>query len=98
MVRAFITRYGALTRSRLFVNEDEKPVLTEDELWEYLHYDEGIPVTRRTIKWAVLRREIIPTRLGNKNLFIRADAWLWIESRRQPGIYHAPESGAAVGE
>ena len=73
------------------MDDDEKPVLTEDELWEYLHYDEGIPVTRRTIKWAVLRREIIPTRLGNKNLFSRRDGVVWLISRRQPGPYRASE-------
>ena len=45
----------------------DTPVLTKDELWEYLHHDEGLPVTRRTIKHAVIRREIVPTRLGNSN-------------------------------
>jgi len=39
----------------------DTPVLTEDELWEYLHHDEGLPVTRRTIKHVVIRREIVPT-------------------------------------
>jgi hypothetical protein len=80
------------------MNDDEKPVLTEDELWEYLHYDEGIPVTRRTVKWAVLRREIIPTRLGNTNFFSKRDALNWLTSRRQTGVYRAAENDAAVAK
>ncbi|GFG67912.1 hypothetical protein MKUB_54020 [Mycobacterium kubicae] len=69
-------------------------MLSEDELWEYLHHKEGIPVTRRTIKWAVLRREIVPTRLGNKNLFSKRDALNWLASRRQTGPYRAPKAAA----
>ena len=29
------------------MDEDQKPTMTEQELWEWLLYDEGIPVTRR---------------------------------------------------
>lgn len=48
----------------------DKPNLTEQELFEYLYWDEDlIGVTRRSVKWAVLRREILPTRIGNKNYF-----------------------------
>ncbi len=64
--------------------------LTEEQLWEYL-VSLGYPVTRRAIKWAVLRREILPVRLGRGNYFSRRDGLDWIESRRQPGNYHAPE-------
>lgn len=71
------------------MNEDEKPTMTEQELWEWLYYDEDIPVTRRTIKYAVIGREIIPTRIGNSNRFSRKDGWDWIKSRKQPGAYHA---------
>jgi hypothetical protein len=77
------------------VNEDQKPTMTEQELWEWLHNDEGIPVSRRTIKWAVLRREILPTRLGSSNRFSKQDGWAWLESRKQPGRYQAPENAAA---
>jgi hypothetical protein len=80
------------------VDDDEKPTTTEQELWEWLHYDEGIPLTRRAIKHAVLNREIKPTRIGNCNLYSRQDGWDWIKSRKQPGIYRAPESRAAVSE
>lgn len=57
------------------MDEDEKPTMTEQELWEWLHYDEGIPLTRRAIKHAVLNREIKPTRIGNSNLYCKKDGW-----------------------
>ncbi|VBA47123.1 hypothetical protein [Mycobacterium attenuatum] len=81
------------------MDDDEKPTMTETELWEWLHYDEVIPVTRRTIKWAVLRREIIPTRLGNGNFFSKRDGLEWLKSRKQPETAptrnYAAESHAA---
>ncbi|ACC42852.1 hypothetical protein MMAR_4445 [Mycobacterium marinum M] len=80
------------------MDEDEKPTMTEQELWEWLHYDEGIPLTRRAIKHAVLNREIKPTRIGNSNLYCKKDGWDFIKSRKQSGVYHAPETRAAVGE
>jgi len=75
------------------VHEDEKPTMTETELWEWLCFDEDIPVTRRAIKIAVVRREIKPTRIGLKNLFSKRDGWDWLASRKQDGIYHAPAAG-----
>lgn len=80
------------------MDDDEKPTLNEQELYEYLHYDEGLPVTRRAIKYAVLRREIQPTRLGGGNFYSKRDGLEWVKSRKQPGVYRAPESRAAVGE
>lgn len=78
------------------MNDIDKPVLTEQELYEYLRYDEGlVGVTRRSVKWAVLRREILPTRIGNKNYFTKRDGLDWIASRRQLGVYRAPKSKAA---
>jgi hypothetical protein len=78
------------------VDEDQKPTMSEQELFEWLCYDEGIEgVTRRSMKWAVLRREIVPTRIGNKNWFSKQDGWDWIKSRKQPGNYRAPEAKAA---
>lgn len=76
------------------MDDMDKPVLTENELWEYLHCEQGLPVTRRSIKHAVLRREIVPTRLGNCNFFSRRDGLDWIVSRKQTGTYRA-KSGAA---
>jgi hypothetical protein len=39
-------------------------------------------VSRRAIKYAVLRREIIPTRFGNGNYFSKRDGLEWIKSRQ----------------
>ncbi|MCB0941472.1 MAG: hypothetical protein KDB72_14700 [Mycobacterium sp.] len=66
------------------MDEDKKPTMTEQELWEWLHHDEGIPVSRRTIKMAVINREIKPTRYGNGNYFSKQDGWDFIASRKQP--------------
>jgi hypothetical protein len=68
--------------------------LTEDDVFRYL-VELGYPVKRRTIKYAFLRRELIPVRLGNSNYVSKQDALDWVESRRQPGIYRAPESAGA---
>jgi hypothetical protein len=54
----------------------------------------GYPVTRRMIKYAVLRRELKPVRLGNGNYLSENDLAAWIESRRQAGIYRLPEGAA----
>lgn len=64
--------------------------MTEDESFTWL-ISIGYRVTRRTVKWAVLRREIHPTRLGAKNYFSQRDWLRWIESRKQTGIYRAAE-------
>nr|WP_313774275.1 hypothetical protein [Mycobacterium sp.] len=80
------------------MDDNEKPTMTEQELWEWLHYDEGIPVTRRAIKYAVQDREIKPTRIGNGNFYSRQDGWEWLKSRKQSGVYRAPETRAVVGE
>jgi hypothetical protein len=68
--------------------------LTENGVYQYL-LELGYPVTRRMIKWAVMRRELVPVRLGVGNYWSRQDALDWVESRRQPGIYRAPESAGA---
>lgn len=73
----------------------EVPNLNEEQLFEKL-LDLGFPVTRRAIKYAVLRRELIPVRIGRGNYFSVKDGLRWVESRRQPGHYRAPES--AVGQ
>lgn len=64
---------------------DDDPVLTENELFEYLRYDRGlVSVTRRSVKYAVLRREIVPTQIGGKNWFSRADGDAWIKACKRP--------------
>lgn len=60
----------------------DRPNLTEQELFEYLHNSERLPVTRRAIKYAVMRREIVPTRIGNSNYFSMRDGLDWIRSRK----------------
>lgn len=57
-----------------YLYELDKPNLTEEQLFEYLRDDEDLPVTRRSIKYAVMRREIRPTRIGPRNYFSNATA------------------------
>ncbi len=66
------------------MNDDEKPTMTEQELWEWLHHQEGIPVSRRAIKHAVIDRRITPTRFGNNNYFSKRDGWDFITAQKQP--------------
>jgi hypothetical protein len=83
---------------------DDDPVFNEQELFEYLRYQRGLVcVTRWAIKQAVQRREIVPTRIGNKNWFSKQDGDDWIKSRKQPEPWRfvgananrrAPESAA----
>ena len=73
----------------------DRPNLTEQELFEYLYLDLDLPVTRRSVKEAVKRREIQPTRLGNGNYFSKRDGLDWVKSRKQSGVYRAPEVHAA---
>jgi hypothetical protein len=87
----------------LFVNDDD-PVLNEQQLFEYLRYERNlISVTRRSVKHAVIDREIVPTRIGNKNWFSKRDGDDWIKSRKQPkptrfvgvNAHRAPETKGA---
>jgi hypothetical protein len=73
------------------VDELDRPNLTEQELFEFLYYDEELPVTRRAVHYAVLNREIQPTRLGNGNFFSKHDGLDWIKSRKQTGVYRLPD-------
>jgi hypothetical protein len=73
----------------------DKPTLTEDGLYRYLKHEEGLPVTRYLIKCAVMRRELVPVRLGHGNYFSRRDGLTWIESRRTPGPYRVPKAQLA---
>lgn len=65
------------------MDDIDKPVLNEQGLFEYLHHDEGLTsVTRSSIKWAVIRREIVPTRIGRCNYFSKRDGLELVESCR----------------
>ena len=66
-----------------YLNELDKPNLTEQQLFEYLRNDEDVPVTRRSIKYAVMRREIVPTKIGRSNYFSKRDGLDWIASRKR---------------
>lgn len=59
------------------------PNLTETQLYDKL-VSMGFPVTRRSVKWAVIEREIVPLQISGKNWFSVRDGLNWIESRRQP--------------
>jgi hypothetical protein len=62
--------------------ELDRPNLTEQQLFEYLRDSEELPVSRRAVKYAVMRREVVPTRIGNGNYFSKRDGLEWIKSRK----------------
>ncbi|MGD1204829.1 hypothetical protein ACKUVQ_00265 [Mycobacterium seoulense] len=66
--------------THLGLRDLDRPNLNEQTLFEYLKDTERLPVTRRAIKYAVMRREIVPTRIGNKNYFSKRDGLDWIKS------------------
>lgn len=67
-----------------YIDPLDRADLTEQELWEFLHYDEGlVGLTRRAIKYAVMRREIIPTKFGRNNFFSRRDGLGWVDSLKE---------------
>ncbi len=66
-----------------YLSDLDKPNLTEQQLFEYLRRDEDVPVTRRSIKYAVMRREIVPTRIGRSNYFSKRDGPGWLASRKR---------------
>lgn len=82
---------------------DEVPTYKGDKGILQAIRDIGVPdgaVTERMAHIAVVRREIIPTRIGNANWFSRRDVEEWLRSRKQPGHYRAradyiPTSAAA---
>ena len=52
---------------------DDDPVLTEQELFEYLRFGRELKsVTRRSVKHAVINREIVPTRISEQKLVLSA--------------------------
>lgn len=68
----------------LIVNHSD-PVLTEQQLFEYLRHERGlISVTRRSVKVAVQRRQVKTTQIGCKNWFSKQAGDDWIESCTSP--------------
>jgi hypothetical protein len=72
------------------MDPDDVANLNQEAAFEKLR-EWGYPVTRRMIKYAVLRRELVPVRLGNGNYLSANDLRRWIESRRQAGVYRLPD-------
>mgnify|MGYP005811726531 CR=1 FL=1 len=63
----------------------DDPVLTEQELFEYLRFERNlVGVTRRSVKFAVQRREIVPTQIAGRNYFSKRDGDDWIVSCKAP--------------
>jgi hypothetical protein len=71
-------------------NPDDVANLNQEAAFQKLR-EWGYPVTRRTIKYAVLRRELEPSRFGNGNYFSVNDLRRWTESRRQASTYRLGE-------
>lgn len=80
-----------------YLDDLDKPVHDLDAIWHYLREVEGLPVSRNQVRTAILRRELMPTRIGRKNLFSKRDALEWIESRKQRGHYRAMPKRAPAG-
>ncbi len=79
------------------LDQIDKRNLLVDQLADYLRDVEGLPVTRRQLRQAVLDREIIPTKLSNRNYFSIRDGLNWVASRR--GMYRGePKPVAAPDE
>lgn len=78
------------------MDDDEKPTMTEQELWEWMAHDEGIPVTRRAIKQAVNEKRIARSKIGNGNYFSKKNGWDWLRSRER--FRSSSETPAAVAE
>jgi hypothetical protein len=69
--------------------------MNEQQLFEKL-LELGFPVTRRSVKHAVINKEIARTCLSHKNWFSIRDGLEWIESLRVPA--RSVETAAAAGE
>ncbi|BCO38057.1 hypothetical protein [Mycobacterium heckeshornense] len=63
----------------------DDPVLTEQELFEYLRFERNlVEVTRRSVKFAVQRRAIVPTQIAGRNYFSKHDGDEWIKACKAP--------------
>jgi len=82
------------------MDDIDLPIFNEQELFGYLHYDLGVVgVTRRSVKYAVVRREIVPTRIGNKNFFSKRDGLDWLKAQKHPIARQGrPDFAPAVNE
>jgi hypothetical protein len=76
------------------INPDDVANMNQEDVYQQMRAW-GYEVTRSTIKFAIMRREMIPTRLGNNNFFSINDVLRWIESRKQPGNYQAKKEAVS---
>jgi hypothetical protein len=74
------------------IDELDKPRLTLVDLQEFLELDEDIPVTLRQLREAVLRGELVPTKLSNRNYFSKRDGLDWLAAQR--GKYRGKSQSA----
>lgn len=66
------------------MEDNDKPVMTQADLYTWLHDELGIVgVTRSAIKWAVTRRELIPTKIGRGLYFSKNEGLRWLEACRE---------------
>lgn len=92
VIRELINR--AVVRESSFRDVD-RPNLTEQRLFEYLKDTERLPVTRRAIKYAVMRREIVRPASATATTFQSAMDWSGLSPARlpscgMPGLSCAP--------
>lgn len=67
------------------LDELDKPTMREQELFDYLYWDvlDGLTgLARRTIHYAVLNGEIVPTKIAGKNYFSKRDGLKWLAAQK----------------
>lgn len=64
------------------IPELDKPNKTLREVWEFLYYDEELPVTYRQLRHAVLNDEIKPSPFSNKNYFSLQQGLDWVAAQK----------------
>jgi hypothetical protein len=73
------------------IDEDDTPKHRLEELCEELQ-DKKIPVSYRQLREAVLRGELVPTKLSNRNYFSLRDGLNWVAA--QKGKYRSQSKHA----
>lgn len=63
------------------LDEIDRPNVTLEELWEWLYYDNDLPVTRRQLREATLNGELVATKLSNRNYYTRRQGLDWVAAQ-----------------
>ena len=63
------------------LDELDRPNLTLEELWEYLYYDNELPVNLRQLRYATYRGELVPTKLSSRNYYSRRQGLDWVAAQ-----------------